>query len=448
MTSQPAGAGNDRDESPASGEGTWCCALELAGERRVDAPVPFTGQRRARVLVRVHGEPLGYLTVPTGPGGPHLSAVSQVALARFGQEVAAHLRSEGLAGDIPMAGDGPLPGPGPSCPNAVESDALVSVVVCTRDRSEILAGCLDGLRALTHPRLEMVIVDNAPSDERARDLVEAVARTDPRFRYVREPRPGLSRARNAGLAAARGTYVAFTDDDVTVDPGWVQGLLRGFRRRDDVGCVTGMVCTAGINGPAEEYFDARAAAWSGRFGPGVFGPDDGDLDPLYPYRPSLFGTGANCAVDRRFFAGLGGFDEALGAGTRSLGGEDLDAFVRVLRAGRAIAYEPSAIVWHRHRADRSALMRQMYGYGTGLTAFLTKNLLQPATRADVLRRVPSGLRRIAGIGRGTAERLAASAEGGAATAVRPGGVLVREWLGLLAGPGLYIRARADARRQR
>lgn len=392
---------------------TWCCELELStGEVR--AVVPEAGQPTARVLTRLHGDPLGYLdaSLPLDVAG-----LSWQARKRF----AARIAQVGADPRTAPAGD------------------LVSVVVCTRDRAGRLAACLDRLRALTYAPLEVLVVDNAPTDSSTRDLVAAVAAEDPRFRYVHEPRPGLSRARNAGLAAARGRFLAYTDDDVAVDPGWVEGLLRGFGRAPGVGCVTGLVATAGIAGAAEEYFDARAASWSTRCEPLIWSMDGpGRDDPLFPYSPGVFGTGASLALDRALLVELGGFDEALGAGTRTRGGEDLDVFVRVLRAGRAIAYEPAALVWHHHRADRAALLGQMYGYGTGLSAFLTKALLQADTRREVLGRIPLGLRRMAGIRRSTQERLTEPA-------AAPKGALLREFLGLGAGPLLYLQARRALR---
>jgi glycosyltransferase involved in cell wall biosynthesis len=406
------------------------------------APVRWAGKRVVGVVAGFQGEPLGYLTVPVDPSGPDLAAARRQARGRFAAEVAEHLAVEGLGepGGVP-------PRPTAACPNRLQSGALVSVVVCTRDRSALLADCLRHLQALTHPHLEVLVVDNAPSDESTRKLVEGLAAADPRLRYVREPGPGLSRARNRGLAEARGEYLAYTDDDVAVDAGWIEGLLRGFGRGPDVACVTGLVATAGISGPAEEYFDARAAAWSTRCRPALYGFDGGpDAGPLHPYQPSLFGTGANVAFDRAFLQELGGFDEALGAGARTRGGEDLDVFVRVLRGGRSIAYEPAAVVWHHHRADQTALLHQMYGYGAGLSAFLTKCLLQRGTRGDVLRRLPLGLRRLAEIRSGTDEQLARSAAGGPA-ARPPAGAVRRERLGLLAGPLLYLRARAEVQRQ-
>ncbi|MGY1856579.1 glycosyltransferase family 2 protein [Modestobacter sp. SYSU DS0290] len=424
---------------PGSGSGTWCCELELADAAAPRGVVPLAGHGLVRALVRLHGEPLGYLTAPAGPDGVDGAVLRERARTVFADAIAVHLAAEGLAVAVGAPATEPLPPAAAGCRNRVTSDVLVSVVVCTRDRSAVLAGCLERLRALTHPQLEIVVVDNAPTDDSTRAVVAAAQERDDRVRYVVEPRPGLSAARNRGLAEARGAVLAYTDDDVAVDPDWVQGVLRGFRRGSGVGCVTGLVCTAAVDTPAEEYFDARTALWSTRCTPELFDlTADRPDDPLYPYAPGLFGTGANLSFDRQVLLELGGFDEALGAGTLTRGGEDLDVFVRVLRSGRAIAYEPAAVVWHHHRADDEALLRQLYGYGTGLSAYLTKCLAQRDTRREVLRRVLPGLRRRRSIAAETDERLGSSGRA-------PRGAARRELFGLAAGPVLYLRARRRVR---
>lgn len=413
----------------------WCGELELAGGSAVTGVRPYAGQPRARVLLRLHGDPVGYVDVPASGAGPDPAEAARVGQERFAAAITDHLAAEGAG----WTSGAVVPPPAVGCPGLFTSHTEVTVVVCTRDRGQALAECLERLAALTHPHLDLLVVDNAPTDDSTRRVVEDFAARDPRFRYVVESRPGLSRARNRGLAEARGAVIAYTDDDVAVDPGWVQGLLRGFARRADVGCVTGLVATAGIDTGEEAYFDARAASWSTRCEPELY-----DLagsardDALYPYSAGIFGTGANFAFDTAVLRELGGFDEALGAGAPTRGGEDLDVFVRVLRGGRALAYEPAAVVWHHHRADPAALLRQLYGYGTGLTAYLTKCLLQREVRRDVLRRVPRGLARMARIRQTTDERL----EGVRA----PRGALASEVRGYLAGPALYLRARrANAR---
>jgi glycosyltransferase involved in cell wall biosynthesis len=421
--------------STGSAPSTWCAELELAGGSTVTGVRPYIGQPRARVLLRLHGDPIGYVDVPAAGAGPDAAEVARAGRERHAAAIAAHLAAEG----VPWTPDAEVP-PAVGCTAPFSSDTEVTVVVCTRDRGPALAECLERLAALTHSYLELLVVDNAPSDDSTRRVVESFAAYDPRFRHVVEPQPGLSRARNRGLAEARGAVVAYTDDDVAVDPGWVQGLLRGFARRADVACVTGLVATVGIDTGEEAYFDARAASWSTRCEPELYDlAGNARDDVLYPYSAGVFGTGANFAFDTVVLRELGGFDEALGAGSLTRGGEDLDVFVRVLRAGRALAYEPAALVWHYHRADPAALLRQLYGYGTGLTAYLTKCLLQRDLRRDLVRRIPRGVRHAIEIRRRTKQRLSDDVPA-------PQGALASEVRGYLAGPGLYLRAlRANAR---
>ena len=135
---------------------------------------------------------------------------------------------------------------------------LVTVVVCTRDRPDGAVTALRGLAGLHYESVEIVVVDNAPSSEATKTAVLAEFGADPRVRYVREPQPGLSCARNRGVAVAAGEIVAFTDDDVRVDPWWLDGIVRGFQQAADVACVTGLIPTAGINNAVQLYFDQRA----------------------------------------------------------------------------------------------------------------------------------------------------------------------------------------------
>jgi O-antigen biosynthesis protein len=102
---------------------------------------------------------------------------------------------------------------------------LVSLVVCTHERPDSLADCLASLDAVAYPSLEIVIVDNAPRTSRTRELIDACE--DSRVRDTYAAVPGLSAARNHGVAEARGEVVAFTDDDMKVDAGWVRGWSAG-----------------------------------------------------------------------------------------------------------------------------------------------------------------------------------------------------------------------------
>ncbi len=152
------------------------------------------------------------------------------------------------------------------------------------------------------------------------------------------------------------------------------------------------------------------------------------------------GTGANFAMRADLIGELGGFDECLGAGSPSAGGEDLDAFVRVIRAGRAIAYEPAALVWHVHRIDADALRAQMYEYGTALSAYLFKYVSSPRSAWDILRRAPQGFARLGVLG-------ARSQRVGEETGFHRE-LLIAETKGLIAGPWTYLKARRSQPRAR
>jgi hypothetical protein len=115
-------------------------------------------------------------------------------------------------------------------------------------------------------------------------------------------------------------------------------------------------------------------------------------DPLFPFTAGRLGSGANMSFDRDALHDIGGFDTAIGTGTVARGGDDLAAFFGVIAAGHRLVYQPTALVWHRHRRDLESLANQAYGYGVGLGAYLTSALANhPATISKALYRAPAGL---------------------------------------------------------
>jgi GT2 family glycosyltransferase len=415
-------------------EPTWVSELELA------APIadlclpagPEVEYSAARILVRLHRQPLGFMVLAVNEGRLAAADILTGVREQLGEELERHLARDGLEG-TPLLASGLPVSLRPSCstsgPHPLES-SFASVVVCTRDRADSLARTLRSLLALRHDSFEIVVVDNAPRTSATRELVRALG--EQRIRYVLEAQPGLSRARNRGIAAARGEIVAFTDDDVVADSEWLSAIVRGFTRAESVGCVTGMVPAAELETQAQAYFDSKldwAESCEARlFDLGEHRPQD---DRTYPYSAGLFGAGANFALRKSVFTEVGGFDEALGVGSPSRGGEDLDYFLRIVLSGRIIAYEPAALVWHLHRRENDALVSQMYGYGTGLTAYVFKHLLfTPGVAVELLRKIPVSLARFARDNNHARRRVPA-----------PRGALFNEARGLLAGPLLYTRAR-------
>ncbi|PFG19536.1 glycosyltransferase [Serinibacter salmoneus] len=427
-----------RPDEPAA-TGIACAGMDLADDAAHWLPAR-RDHTRSRVLVSLHGEVLGYLEFALAPHEVTAALVRQEATRTFAPRIATHLRLEGRRAS--PGADQVIAPAGPLCPRRWTGGPLPSltIAVCTRDRADILESCLRHVMATPDPEVEILVIDNAPSDERTADLVTSLQAIDPRLRYHREDRPGLSSARNAALAHASGEVLAFTDDDVSVDSGWASALQQAAAT--GAGCVTGLVATASVDSPAEAYFDARSPSWSARCEPETFDlAQNRRAGALYPFSAGIFGTGANMAVRTRLVQELGGFDEALGAGTRTRGGEDLDMFVRILLAGERIVYEPSALVWHHHRADDAALLRQLRGYGSGLTAYLTGTLLSPGSRAALLRAIGPGLWRMRQIDRTTRERMSAGI-------APPPGVRRAELAGALRGPWDYLRARRRARASR
>jgi GT2 family glycosyltransferase len=201
--------------------------------------------------------------------------------------------------------------------------------------------------------------------------------------------------------------------------------------------VTGLVPAFELETPEQQYFDSRIS-WSKTLSPKTYRhpTDDPAVPRGFPYTVGQFGTGANFAIRRDVLLELGGFDCDLGPGTPALGGEDLDLFVRVVLAGGAFAYEPSAIVWHTHRRDAPGLQRQCYGYGVGLAAYLTKLFLERAHRRDLVAKIAAGARH-----RG-------SGKVSARTMRVPLRFRLAEAFGLLVGPFIYLRHRTRAGRPR
>lgn len=255
-------------------------------------------------------------------------------------------------------------------------DDRVAVVLCTRDRPALLADALDAVIGAVRAADEVVVVDSASADPGA--VEPAHARDIP---VVRLERAGLSRARNAGVAATTAPLVAFTDDDCRTAPGWAEAVAAGFRH-PGTGFMTGRV----------------EADRTGRMSVSCV-VDEEPRRIRQGADPFTIGVGANMAMRRVALDGIGGFDERLGAGARLRAGEDVDAWWRLLNAGWEGAYAPGCVVTHvQWRSDAQAL-RLSYGYGLGAGAVAVKAVRarQPGGWALLRQRLwADGVRRAAG----------------------------------------------------
>jgi glycosyltransferase involved in cell wall biosynthesis len=310
------------------------------------------------LLARWHGRPIGYHQEPVPPATPFdgaaLGAIvdEHFALAVLGAKTEDALEAR--------------------CAHAQPVDAPpLSIAICTKDRAarlERLLRSLVPLRETSRFRsLEIIVVDNASVD----DATRTVAASFDDVRYVREPRTGLDFARNAALEAATGELLAYLDDDVVVDRGWLDGLYRVWRDCPDAGGYTGLVLPYRLDTKAQVEFER-----AGGFGRGfarIHHHAAKLANPLHPVGAGVVGAGANMCFERALLRSLGGFDEALDTGAPLPGGGDLDIFYRVLRSGRAIVYEPRYAVFHEHRETLAQLRRQYWTWGLGFMAFLVKS---------------------------------------------------------------------------
>jgi glucosyl-dolichyl phosphate glucuronosyltransferase len=238
----------------------------------------------------------------------------------------------------------------------------VTVVVSTLNRTAEVERAVRSLLAQhgVQSTLEVIVVDNGSSDECAR-TISALPLSPIQVRYLREPRLGLSYARNAGIDHARGSIVAFLDDDAEADSGWVVHLLNVFRADNTVGAAGGRTV---VRWPAERPLWISSTV-EGYYGLCDYGASRRVLRfPEYPF-------GSNMAFRRSVLNELGGFRVDLGArGNNLMAGEETDLFERLHSRGVAVVYDPFALVHHwvsPDRVSRRWSLRRAFQHGVSST---------------------------------------------------------------------------------
>jgi glycosyltransferase involved in cell wall biosynthesis len=233
---------------------------------------------------------------------------------------------------------------------------------------------------------ELIVVDNKSTDG-TRDIVSLLAAGDSRVRYAFEARQGLSYARNTGVAEARAPVIAFTDDDVRVDPNWVAAIVRGFDAHPESEFLGGRVLP---------IWPASPPAWLTR---DQWAPlalvDHGDDPIAITAEHPICLIGANVAFRRAAFDTVGGFGadfQRVRDGIGSL--EDHEFQLRVLRAGRTGLYDPRIVVHAEvqpNRLDRAYHRRWHTGHGHFHALLRSEDMER--TRAGTLLGVPLHLYR-------------------------------------------------------
>lgn len=241
----------------------------------------------------------------------------------------------------------------------------ITVILCTHNRCRSLSHALESVAATTFSdpvEWEVVVVDNNSKDQ-TRDVIEDYCRRYPgRFRYVFEPHQGLSHARNAGIREARGDVLAFMDDDVRVEPTWLQNLTAALDKGEWVGAGGRTVPANTFTLPDWLALDGSYSMMGILYAHFDLGDKARELDRA-PY-------GANMAYRKEMFEKYGGFRTDLGRCAGSmLSNEDTEFGRRLIAGKERLRYEPSAVVYHPapdSRIQKEYFLTWWFEYGQAL----------------------------------------------------------------------------------
>lgn len=252
---------------------------------------------------------------------------------------------------------------------------LISVIVCTRNRASQLRHVLNSFLYLNSPEgatWEMLVVDNGSTDETPSVIDEFADRLP--VRRVWQPEPGLSNARNAGVAAAKGDYICWTDDDVEVDSEWLAAYARAFHRYPD-GAIFG--------GVVEPVYEAPPPAWmieNGELLANLMAKrDHGPVERKMPTELHLLPYGANFALraaEQRQFL----YDPNLGVSPNHKRlGEESTVLMAIAALGGSYYWIPSSRVRHLIPVARMSVdYIKVYFHSVGETwAYMSENGGEP-----------------------------------------------------------------------
>jgi glycosyltransferase involved in cell wall biosynthesis len=236
----------------------------------------------------------------------------------------------------------------------------LSVVICTRNRPDLIGNAVTSVLANTYPEFDLLVVDQS-TDERTGEIVLALGQAHPNLRYLHTDKAGLSRAYNIGIRETSGEIIAFTDDDCVAPPDWLDRIKAAFEAEPSAELMYGQVLLP--------------ASLADR-------PDDvPTLSIGFPWSLNrkragfvIYGMGANYAARRSLFTRIGGFDEVLGGGGPLKSSQDYDLQYRAYVAGVTTAYRPEVKIDHYgvRTPDQWPVTDRAYGTGDG--AFYLKHI--------------------------------------------------------------------------
>lgn len=265
---------------------------------------------------------------------------------------------------------------------------LISVIICTRNRAELLQRAIASVvsQDFPPPNYEVVIVDNGSTDQTPEVVQQFQDRA--RVRYIREERVGLCVARNTGWRAAEGRFVAFFDDDAIACPGWLDAIREAFEASVlPIGVVGGRVMP---------IWERNRPSWLANEVAGSltivdWGSDDKTIEDIR--REWL--VGANMAIPKAILVEVGGFHPWLDrVGTNLLSSGDVFLQKEIMRKGFCCRYIPKIAVEHlvpASRLNQSWFLRRFFWQGVSdAVMYLIENA--PSSRERLRLAVYKGIK--------------------------------------------------------
>lgn len=230
-----------------------------------------------------------------------------------------------------------------------------TIIVCTRDRAALLDRCLQSLKTLDYPHYEVLVIDNASSDDQASHIAARHG-----VRYIHTPEAGLSKARNLGMQQSEAQIFAFIDDDAVAPTDWLKMFAEEFVN-PAVDIVTGIALPLFEGEPVGPVCDStdherlvvhnRTMAW---------------------FTLTNFGAAgnSNMALRRSCLEVWMGFHEKLGRGQYLDALEEHYAFFQLVKAGKTLVFTPKVRYFHRIESESAASQTRAQKDLTASVAYL------------------------------------------------------------------------------
>jgi glycosyltransferase involved in cell wall biosynthesis len=217
-----------------------------------------------------------------------------------------------------------------------------SVIVCAHNRADLLPRVIGQLRAQDYPAdaFEIIVVDNGSIDNTPQVVKRFSTEPGVSVRYVAESRPGITFARNRGAAEARYPYLAYLDDDCSVEPDWLSQLIHGFDLHTDVVAVGGRIVL--------DWSHTERPAWLGSGLEPWLGANSQLGFQLRLSEKKIQILESNMALKREAWQDAGGFLGMEQFGSRHMAAGEVLYLLQQLRQQRyQIAFVPQAVAVHR-----------------------------------------------------------------------------------------------------